>query len=229
MTENPYDILGVPKDATAEEIKAAAKRHAKESHPDAGGDADEFHRGRRALMVLSDPKRRKRFDQTGRVEEEANPDHVLQAAMQVIHHQLATATNGYLMNGFAADRDPRRMDVFEIMRGVIATDITKGHQTVADGRRHAEFLRDFVKRFKERKKPRGLRKKPAVKVLPFDFIKRQIEDEIAQVESKIETVEHSIKVAETALDLLEFYDFEWSPPEPVYAPAGMYSMGVARY
>lgn len=73
MTENPYEVLGVDQAATVDEIKAAAKRHAKENHPDAGGDAETFHRGRRALIVLQDPKKRKKFDETGRVDESPRP------------------------------------------------------------------------------------------------------------------------------------------------------------
>lgn len=141
--------------------------------------------------------------------------------MQVIHQQLAAATNEFLLNGFAAQLDPRKMDLIEVIRNKILTDIARGHQTVLDGRKHAEFMRDFVKRFNERKKPRGSRVKPKATKLPFNFIKRQFENEIAQIEQKIETVEHSIAVAELALDLLEFYDFESDPPEPMYAPAGM--------
>lgn len=59
---DPYEILGVARDATDEEIKAAGKKHARDHHPDAGGDPDEFVQGRKALIVLSDHAKRAKFD-----------------------------------------------------------------------------------------------------------------------------------------------------------------------
>jgi len=38
MSKDFYDILGVPRDATTEEIKKAFRRMARESHPDANPD-----------------------------------------------------------------------------------------------------------------------------------------------------------------------------------------------
>lgn len=60
-----YDDLGVSSDATPEEIKSAHRRKAREHHPDAGGDADEFQKIQHAAMVLRDPDRKARYDRTG--------------------------------------------------------------------------------------------------------------------------------------------------------------------
>lgn len=82
---DPYDILGVPQSATPSEIKSAYRRRARETHPDISKatDADAFQSVVRAYGVLSDPAKRKRFDETGDFEE---IDHVAErkAAMSVL-------------------------------------------------------------------------------------------------------------------------------------------------
>lgn len=39
---NPWAILGVAEDATYPEVQRAYRRRVKQTHPDSGGDADEF-------------------------------------------------------------------------------------------------------------------------------------------------------------------------------------------
>lgn len=61
-----YEILGIDQDATAEEIKAAFRTLARETHPDANpGDAgaeERFRRIAEAYEVLSDPQKKARYD-----------------------------------------------------------------------------------------------------------------------------------------------------------------------
>ena len=60
---DPYRTLGVKRDATDAEVKAAHRRLAKRFHPDAGGnDHDRFLRVQEAYRVLSDPLLRKEWD-----------------------------------------------------------------------------------------------------------------------------------------------------------------------
>lgn len=65
MADDLYDVLGVAPDATADEIKRAYRKRARESHPDTGGDEEEFKRVTHAHQVLSDPDRRARYDRFG--------------------------------------------------------------------------------------------------------------------------------------------------------------------
>lgn len=60
-----YAMLGVPRNASAEDIKRAYRRKARESHPDAGGDEETFKEVTHAYQVLSDPNKKQRYDRFG--------------------------------------------------------------------------------------------------------------------------------------------------------------------
>ncbi len=60
-----YEVLGVARDATEDDIKRAYRKRARSSHPDAGGDEDEFKSITHAYEVLSDRERRARYDRFG--------------------------------------------------------------------------------------------------------------------------------------------------------------------
>jgi molecular chaperone DnaJ len=61
-----YEVLGVGKDASADEIKKAFRRLAVQHHPDKeGGDETKFKEVNEAYEVLKDPSKRQRYDQFG--------------------------------------------------------------------------------------------------------------------------------------------------------------------
>jgi molecular chaperone DnaJ len=60
-----YEVLGVKKDASADEIKKAFRKAAIEHHPDKGGDETKFKEINEAYEVLKDTDKRKRYDQFG--------------------------------------------------------------------------------------------------------------------------------------------------------------------
>ena len=71
----PYEIIGVKRSATPEEIKKAYRRLVKELHPDKNKapDAQEnFVRLTKAYEILSDPERRRMYDNHGVTEDSPN-------------------------------------------------------------------------------------------------------------------------------------------------------------
>lgn len=60
-----YEILGVNKQASQDEIKRSYRKLAIEHHPDKGGNPEKFKELNEAYSVLSDSHKRSRYDQLG--------------------------------------------------------------------------------------------------------------------------------------------------------------------
>lgn len=60
-----YNILGVSKNASDDEIKRAFRKLAQEHHPDKGGDSGKFKELNEAYSILSDPHKRAAYDRFG--------------------------------------------------------------------------------------------------------------------------------------------------------------------
>lgn len=60
-----YEILGVSKSASQDELKKAYKKAAIKNHPDKGGDPEKFKELAHAYDVLCDPEKREIYDQYG--------------------------------------------------------------------------------------------------------------------------------------------------------------------
>lgn len=69
MSTDYYEVLGVQKDASAQDIKKAFRQIARECHPDvSGGDPaaeERFRKARNAYETLMDPVTRARYDRRG--------------------------------------------------------------------------------------------------------------------------------------------------------------------
>ncbi len=64
-TSDLYELLGIARDASPDDVKRAYRRAARAHHPDAGGDEEAFKAATHAYQVLSDPERRARYDRFG--------------------------------------------------------------------------------------------------------------------------------------------------------------------
>jgi len=73
---DPYEVLGVPRGASAGEIKSAFRKLAKKHHPDANKDdpkaSERFAEANAAYEILGDETKRKQFD-AGEIDAEGKP------------------------------------------------------------------------------------------------------------------------------------------------------------
>ena len=66
MAKDYYQILGVAREASPEDIKKAYRKLAHQYHPDKGGDEQKFKEVSEAYRVLSDAEKKRQYDQFGR-------------------------------------------------------------------------------------------------------------------------------------------------------------------
>jgi len=89
-----YVVLGVRRDASVSDIKAAHRSRVRETHPDMGGDKDEFLLVQAAYETLGDEGRRRSYDEKGQTAQSQSlwvvPD-VLATRVDAAAHLLSEA------------------------------------------------------------------------------------------------------------------------------------------
>jgi curved DNA-binding protein CbpA len=182
-----YRLLGLKRGATRDEIRKAYRRMAKIFHPDSGGSVQQFSALATAHEVLSDTRRRERYDTTGEIEP-ARPDNADVGAMEIIAQKL-----GLIIH---AEHDVTAMDVGALIEQAIRDDIACRKSSIADQRRaiaRAGRLRARVKR----KTNGGDNTLAGV----IDWHERSAKDHITKHEEAVSTMER-------ALEILDGYAFE---------------------
>ena len=98
-----YKILGVDKSASQDDVKKAYKKLARKYHPDLNPNDPDAHRKfqeiNEANEVLSDPEKRKKYDQYGENWKHAG----LSACLNFVRHCFAVCFRGYLSVFFIDD------------------------------------------------------------------------------------------------------------------------------
>lgn len=203
MTEEDlYRELGVDRDATPEEIKAAFRRAAKETHPDAGGEDGAFQRKNRAYLILRNPKRRSEYDRTGRVDEEVD-----NREAQI--RQLMSEVLAAVIQDTELGPDPRTKPLMGMIAGVIEGVRVGLNQGIA--KHKAE--RDRIAKVKGRFVPRTPDNRKDVLL-----IERLLDAQIAVLDHTIAEHEAKLTVIDEAMTRFKDVGYEQERPEPRPGP-----------
>ncbi len=182
-----YADLGVPRCAPAVEITRAYRKKAKTAHPDHGGDSEAFGKIARAKLVLSDPARRAKYDQTGEVDETS--DHSAQQVLDLI----AKAFEGALQMLVKSGQEPAAFDMLAHMKLDIGAQIGQARANRGQGEGLLRQVEKVTGRF-------------AIKGQP-NQIEAIVAGRIADLRRRLALSDAQIALFETAIETLKAYSY----------------------
>jgi curved DNA-binding protein CbpA len=189
-----YELLDTLPGASPLEIKRAFRRKAKETHPDKGGTADKFASVSRAYLVLSDPIKRARYDETGDIPENTPEFAPLNLLVQFFVTIVQMHANGQ-------GPDPCAINLVDTARKQFRKDIMDAENQQVKLRRTIKLWQNVAERFKTKKKA--------------DVVKLSLLGQIPNLEQQMRLMAEQIQMRQDALKLLDDYTFSFdAPPAP---------------
>ena len=175
-----YRVLGVERRAPRDEIHRAYRRKAKTSHPDSGGSVEAFGEVATAYTVLSDTKRRERYDTTGEIEL-PRADILDASAIEIIAQKLGLVIH--------AEQDVTALDIGALIEGAIREDIAQRRSNISSQSRAIE--RTTKLRARVKRKANG-KDNMLAKVL--DWHEFSARDQIKKNEAAVSSMERALEI-----------------------------------
>lgn len=186
-----YKLLGIPRDATEEEVKKAYRKAAREAHPDKGGSHELMVLVGKAGETLRDRVKRAKYDQTGKDggPEKSFDDLAMEQACSLLFQIMG--------------KIPDYMDHIDAMRQVLAQTEQTNAEEIRSGREQMRMLerRRKLLRFKANKAKRN-------------FLVDAVDQQLRQIPDQIEQIERHTKLMRRAAELLA--DYGWEPELGLY-------------
>lgn len=189
---NHYEVLGVDRNATQDEIKKAFRRQAQAIHPDRDpdGDPDRMARLNKAYETLMDERRRADYDLTGN---DGNPNPLEFRMHQKLMEIFASLLSSGLTDHFIKHAEAKIKLTIRESQGL--------QEQISLERAKVIALKKKVK----------LKNKNAKKQNAFHLL---IDAQLEKIDKHIAAVTDDIVLLEGALVLLEDYDEEAGIPTP---------------
>ena len=181
---DPYDILGLSREADSAAVKSAYRKRVKTAHPDAGGDPEVFGDLKLAYELLLDPVRRKVFDDTGYDPELADTKDLQGLVI------LETLVNEMILD----EREPGSFDPVASMRRKLTDRIVSARFHILEMERHRARIRNHMDR---------MGRKPGT-----DVLGRMLKARCETIGEAIKKSETEIRTIEQAYVMLEGYAYE---------------------
>jgi len=181
---DPYEMLGVSREADGTAIKSAYRKRAKTAHPDAGGDVDAFAKLTTAYELLCDPLRRKVYDDTGYDPELADTKDLQGLVI------LETLVNEIILD----EREPGSFDPVSAMRRKLTDKIVNARLHILEMESHRDRIRNHIDR---------IGKKPGA-----DVLGRMLRSRCETINEAITKAEAEIGNIEQAYGMLDGYSYE---------------------
>ena len=173
-----YDALDLSSDCSQEDIKKQYRKMAKKHHPDHGGDEEKFKNIQLAYDTLSDPEKRKEYDETGRFNHQ-------QDSRSVVITELANLLNHYLQN----------LDPEEDLIMTMKADITEAIKGCKLGITNANYQ---ITRLEKIKKRIGTHKNE-------NLLAKFVESHIDRYKNSLPGFDKKIEIFEEMSTMLEDY------------------------
>lgn len=192
---NLYEILGVKPNATIIEIKNAYRKKAVENHPDKeGGSPEKMAAINHAKDILTDPKKRERYDKTGNDGKEPSFESRFKQQMDNLLMQIVSQQKN----------DPDKVDVIGLMKESV--------QDAIDGLKESK-----QKTIEKLQRLLTIKKRTISK---DKTIHKIIDIRIAEWNKLIALNSEDIKFAEDCLEFLKMYKYNFDK-EPVRSMSGI--------
>jgi curved DNA-binding protein CbpA len=207
-----YELLGVARTATADEIKTAYRSWAKVTHPDAGGTAEAFQAFSEAYEILSNPESRAEYDTTGSTTsqrigiERRKALEIVDSLVENIIAEVANSQNEPVYNA----------DIVAKMQEALVNRIREKEQILE---RNAKVILRMT----------GLLKRFGVKDGAENVIARMIENRINAMTRMLDDGDIDLTRHRAALEIVKDATFEWDKQaQPTYALGGLAGLHFVR-
>ncbi|WP_045683049.1 J domain-containing protein [Martelella endophytica] len=185
---DPYEVLGIDRDADEKAVRAAYRRLAKDAHPDSGGDGEKFAALQSSYDLLKDPVRRKVYDDTGYDPELADPKDLKGLML------LEPLVNEMILD----EREPGSFDPVAAMRRKLSDDILKSRFHILELERHRARVRKHMDRIARKSRESA----------GSDVLGSMLRSRSESIAEAIRNAETQIDAIEQAYSMLENYSYE---------------------